>query len=65
MPSAPHCPVCGSDEPRRLVYGLVTAEVLDDPGVAHGGCSVGPDAARRRCRNTACEAEYGRLGRRP
>ncbi|MGT2427112.1 hypothetical protein [Amnibacterium kyonggiense] len=62
MPTRPRCPVCGTPGPRRIVYGLVLAEVLDDPGVAIGGCVVASNAPRWRCRNSTCEHEYGRAG---
>ena len=54
------CPVCSTPDARRIVYGLPTGDLLDDPDVALGGCIVGPEAPKHRCRNPGCGAEFGR-----
>ena len=58
MPSRrrPACPVCGTGDPQRIVYGLPAPGLFDDPGVALGGCLVSDDAPRFRCR--ACATDF-------
>ena len=54
------CPVCGTAEARPIVYGLPTADLLEDPGVAIGGCVITPEAPGWQCRNPECRHEFGR-----
>jgi hypothetical protein len=56
----PACPVCGTEPAKRIVYGLVVGDLLDDPDVAIGGCLVEPRRPRWRCRNEFCGHEFGR-----
>ncbi len=43
MPTRRTCPVCGTDAPLRIVYGLPSPELFDDPTIALGGCMVSGD----------------------
>jgi hypothetical protein len=54
------CPVCGTPDARRIVYGLPTADLLEDPDVAIGGCVVTNLDPKWRCRNPDCLHEFGR-----
>ncbi len=50
---APHCPLCGAANPLPVAYGLPSSELMEraEQGeVALGGCVIGDDPARYRCR---------------
>ena len=49
------CPECGERTGVPIVWGLVTEDVFDDPGVAIGGCVVDLDPSTHRCRSCGHE----------
>lgn len=54
-----HCPHCGSDQVAEIVYGLPSADILDEGAqgrVVLGGCSVSTDDPTHACR--ACGSEW-------
>lgn len=53
------CPLCGTPDARRIVYGMPAPDLLGDDTIALGGCLVHQDQPRHRCRNPACAHEFG------
>jgi hypothetical protein len=56
----PSCPLCGTAEARRIVWGYPTADLFADPDIVIGGCMVTGGAPSYQCRNPACGHEFGR-----
>ena len=54
------CPVCGTADPRRIVFGFPVGDLLTDPDVAIGGCIVVEPSPAFQCRNEECRHEFGR-----
>lgn len=65
-PKTPRCPQCGSEELRRIQYGLPPAEVMENfaeesrrRGVVFGGCVILDDAPIWAC--AKCGHRWGAL----
>jgi hypothetical protein len=59
------CPTCDTFNPLEIVYGFASAEMFDSALAGHialGGCQFTDDSPAYRCRNGACESEWGRWG---
>ena len=59
MDDAGRCPRCHSDEVVPVVYGMPSAELVEESRagrVALGGCTIWPDSPEWRC--VACGHEW-------
>ena len=59
MPTPSSFPFCGTEAPRWIAYGFPSPDLFDNPDVVLGGCMVSSDSPTWRCRNAACEYEFG------
>lgn len=50
------CPECGNKNAKKIVYGLPSAELLEDESIVIGGCMVSDDDKNYHC--TECEHEF-------
>ena len=51
MSTKPVCPSCGSDRTSKIVWGMVTPDVMEEEDVVFGGCVVDGPADDRACRD--------------
>jgi hypothetical protein len=59
------CPSCDTTNPMEIVYGFASAEMFYSALaglIALGGCEFSEDSPAFRCRQSGCDAEWGRWG---